>query len=545
VADASWENQLYFGDNLPILRTHIPDSSVGLVYLDPPFNSNASYNVLFKEHSGTSSEAQITAFEDTWHWDEGAERTYRETIAHGPDSVARVLTGLRSFLSTSDMMAYLAMMAPRLVELHRVLKPNGSLYLHCDPTASHYLKVLLDAVFGPVVFRNEVVWKRTSAHSDAHRYGPVHDILLFYGKGETTTWNPLHTPHEGSYVKSHYRRVDTEGRLWQDDNLTGAGVRHGETGLAWRGVDVTAKQRHWMYPPDVLERLDAEGRIHWTASGWPRYKRYLDESPGVPLQDVWTDISPINARAQERMGYPTQKPEALLERIIEASSNPGDVVLDPFCGCGTAVVVAERLRRRWIGIDVTHLAIALMRHRLQVGFGSALAPYRVSGEPTDVESARALFHEDPYQFQWWALGLVQARPAQNPKRGADRGIDGTIYYIDDKSGNTMKIVIQVKGGHVTDSQVRDLLGVMDREKAVIGAFLTLEPPTRPMMRSATEAGLYQSPLYPDRQYARLQILTIEDLLSGRGIQYDHNMVSATFKRPPRRAKGQQRQGQLL
>lgn len=292
-----WVNQLYFGDNLFILRNNVPDESVDLVYLDPPFNSNANYNVLFSERSGTSSEAQITAFEDTWHWDEGAERSYREMAAHGPEQVARLLTGLRAFLSTSDMMAYLAMMAPRLVELHRVLKPTGSLYLHCDPTASHYLKLLLDAVFGPAAFRNEVVWKRTSAHSDAHRYGPVHDILLFYGKGAgDTTWNVLRTPHAASYIRTHYRRVDPDGRLWQDDNLTGSGVRRGDTGLAWHGVDVTAKQRHWMYPPKVLDRLDAEGRIHWTANGWPRYKRYLDESPGLSLQDVWTDISPINAR---------------------------------------------------------------------------------------------------------------------------------------------------------------------------------------------------------------------------------------------------------
>ena len=547
MTEKAWVNQLYFGDNLFILRDNVPDASVDLVYLDPPFNSNASYNVLFSERSGTSSEAQITAFEDTWHWDEGAERSYREMAAHGPEPVARLLTGLRAFLSTSDMMAYLAMMAPRLVELHRVLKPTGSLYLHCDPTASHYLKLLLDAVFGPDQFRNEIIWKRTSAHSSARRYGPVHDTLLFYSQSERYLWEPRHTAYGEAYLSTFFDQRDSDGRRWKRSDLTGSGVRHGDSGLPWRGIDVSAKHRHWMHPPKVLDRLDSEGKIHWPKKpgGMPRLKQYPEDLPGVPLQDVWTDIRPMHNLAAERLGYPTQKPEALLERLIEASSNPGDVVLDPFCGCGTAIAVAERLKRRWIGIDITHLAVDLMRYRLKYAFGPELSPYKVVGDPKDVASARALAEEDRYQFEWWALGLVDARPAQNKKKGADRGIDGYIYFFDDDSGEAKRIIVQVKSGHVSDAQIRDLVGVMDREQAAVAAFVTLEPPTKPMLLTATQAGFYNSPLFPDRQHPRVQIRTIEELLGGRGLDYPQVKPNATFKRAPRQSKGKSVQERFL
>ncbi len=295
-----------------------------------------------------------------------------------------------------------------------------------------------------------------------------------------------------------------------------------------------------------MEKLFADGRVIQPRPGAvPRYKRYLDEMPGIAIGDTWDDIPPINSQAKERLGFPTQKPETLLERIILASSNPDDTILDAFCGCGTAIVVAERLRRRWIGVDVTHLAVALMRYRLQSAFGNALSPFEVLGDPKDEASAGALFLEDPYQFQFWALGLVDARPAQDGKKGADRGIDGNIYFFDDNSGQPKRIVVQVKGGHVTDSQIRDLRGVLEREQAEVGAFVTLEEPTRPMRVSAAEAGFYQSPLFPDRHVPRLQIRTIAELLDGRGLDYWQSAPAATFKRAPRRAKGKVVQERLF
>jgi DNA modification methylase len=351
-------NLLYYGDNLDVLRRHVADESVDLVYLDPPFNSNATYNVLFAEHGGEKAASQIKAFEDTWSWDDEAARTYFETVQAGGE-VAKALTAFYTLLGESNMMAYLAMMAPRLVELRRVLKPTGSIYLHCDPTASHYLKLLMDAVFGAQQFLNEVVWKRTGSHSSALRWGPVHDDILCYAKvAGHHVWNRPYVPLSDKHRQQHYRNADADGRVFTRGELTAPGVRHGQSGAPWRGFDVTAIGRHWMTTVEKLDVLDAEGRIYFPPEGgWPRFIRYEDESKGRAIGDVWEDIPPINMRALERLGYPTQKPEPLLERIIAASSNEGDVVLDPFCGCGTAIAVAQRLKRRWIGIDITHLVI--------------------------------------------------------------------------------------------------------------------------------------------------------------------------------------------
>ena len=334
--------KLYFGDNLGVLREDIDDESVDLIYLDPPFNSQATYNVLFKEPTGQAAESQIEAFEDTWHWNETAAVAFDEVMRSGHTSAFEMLNAMRRFLGENDMMAYLTMMAVRLIELHRVLKPTGSLYLHCDPTASHYLKLLLDAVFGAANFRNEVVWKRTSAHSSAKRWGPVHDILLFLSKSNQFVWNKVQQEYDQVYVESFFTHSDEDGRRWRRADLTGAGVRHGDSGRPWRGIDVAAKGRHWAFPAGKLDRMDADGRIHWPKKkgGMPQRKRYIDELPGMPIQDIIDDIKPIHNVGQERLGYPTQKPLALLERIIGASSNEGDVVLDPFCGCGTAVHAA-------------------------------------------------------------------------------------------------------------------------------------------------------------------------------------------------------------
>jgi site-specific DNA-methyltransferase (adenine-specific) len=537
----NWKNQLYFGDNLTILRAqHIPAGSVDLIYLDPPFNSNATYNVLFAEQNGSKSGAQITAFDDTWHWGIESEAAFNEVVQQGigPKKLADLLLALRAFLGSNDMMAYLTMMAVRLVELHRVLKPTGSIFLHCDPTASHYLKLVMDAIFGPKNFRNEINWKRTSAHSSARRCGPVHDVLFFYSKTDDYLWNQIFTKHEEKYLKSHYTQTDSQGRRWRADNLTALGIRRGSSGMPWRGFDVTGKGNHWKFSIENLEELDAAGRIYWPpGGGWPAYKRYLDEMQGVPLQDMWTDIPPINAQAKERLGYPTQKPEALLERIIKASSNEGDIVLDPFCGCGTAVAVAERLRRRWIGIDITHLAIKLIKQRLRDTFPTEPPIYEVIGEPVDVKSAEALALEDRYKFEWWALDLVDARPAQDKKKGADRSIDGIIYFQEKTGGKYHKIIVQVKSGKVGVNQVMELKGAIEREKAVIGAFITLNPPTRRMREEAAAAGFYEPEDFPGHRFPRLQILTVADLFAGKKLQYPHWAIQATFKKAAPRRKG--------
>lgn len=509
-------NSLYFGDNLDILRAHLGDATVDLIYLDPPFNSHASYNVLFKTPKGHASDAQITAFDDTWHWGEQAQREFEELLHQPNTAIARLMAALRSFLGDNDLMAYLTLMANRLLELHRVLKPTGSLYLHCDPTASHYLKLVLDGVFGKDRYRNEIIWKRTMAKSQSSKRFPNnHDVLLAYGKGAEVTFHRLFVPHSAARLRQHYHQSDPEtGRHFSLDNLTAAGTRNGSSGDDWRGISVRAKGNHWKYTLAHLEELDQQGRIYWPAKagGMPRLKRYLDQQPGVQLDSVWGDLPPLNSQAAEALGYPTQKPLALLERILQASSNPGDTVLDPFCGCGTAVHAAQALGRRWIGIDITHLAITLIEKRLKAAF-PALA-FAVHGTPQDLDGARDLAARDKYQFQWWACSLVNAQPYQGKKKGADTGIDGLIFFHDDQ-GPARKIVVSVKGGAtVTVAMIRDLAHVIDREGAALGLFVTLAAPTRAMQAAAAAVGFYASPSFPDRAYPKLQLLPIAGLLAG-------------------------------
>jgi site-specific DNA-methyltransferase (adenine-specific) len=528
-------NTLYYGDNLDILRLHIPDETVDLIYLDPPFNSKATYNVLFGEQNGSQAAAQIKAFDDTWTWDQSAALAYQEVVETG-GQVSQAMQAFRTLLGHSNLLAYLSMMAPRLVELRRVLKATGSLYLHCDPTASHYLKLLLDAVFGPGCFQNEIIWKRTSTKSD-HRQGAtnwprVHDVILYYqreGAPKGHFQQPF-GPYDDEYIKKFYRHTDPDGRAYALDNLAapGAGSR-GHPQYEFMGVT-----RYWRYSQDKMERLLAEGRIVQTRPGAvPRYKRYLDEMPGVPIPDIWTDIGLLQGQSRERLGYPTQKPEALLERIIQASSNKGDLVLDPFCGCGTTVAVAQRLKRRWIGIDITHLAIGLMRHRLRDTFGEEIErEYKVVGEPISVPDAQALAESDPYQFQWWALGLVGARPVEQ-KKGADKGIDGRLYFHDDAKGKTKQVILSVKAGSTGRAHMHELRGVVEREQAEIGVLITMQEPTQPMRAEAASAGFYHSPGW-NTDHPRLQILTVAELLRGKGIDMPPlRQVSTTFRRAPR------------
>lgn len=398
------DNLLYYGDNLDVLRQHVRDETADLVYLDPPFNSNASYNVLFAAKDGTQAAAQIRAFEDTWHWDQAAAASYEETVERG-GPVADVLHAFRTFLGTNDMLAYLTMMAPRLVELRRVLKLTGCIFLHCDPTASHYLKLLMDSVFGADGFRNEIIWKRTSAHNDARRrFGDETDTILFYARSEHQTFHAQFQPYSKAYLKSHYENVDETGRRYTTRDLRSPSPRPNLT-YDYKGYKPHANG--WSVSLAVMEDLDRKGLIYFPTkkTGRLRVKRYLDEMPGMPIGTLWDDIPPLNSQAAERLGYPTQKPEALLERIISTTSNPGDVVLDPFCGCGTAVAAAQRLGRNWIGIDITYLAISLIKTRLRDAYGD-MARYTVIGEPTTKEDAARLAQDEPYQFQAWALGLV-------------------------------------------------------------------------------------------------------------------------------------------
>lgn len=522
-----------------MLRRHIKDETVDLIYLDPPFNSNATYNVLFGEQNGNRAAAQIKAFEDTWRWDQAAAATYQETVEVG-GKVSQALQAFRMLLGDSDMLAYLAMMAPRLVELRRVLKPTGSIYLHCDPTASHYLKILMDAVFGPENFRNEIIWQRTNAHNDAGQFGRIHDVILFYVRSKKYTWNLIMTEYSEKQL-SRYKK-DENGRLYTGQDLTASRPNSNSGKFNWRGTMPPAS-RGWGYTVEQLETWWAEGRILTKKDGTPRMdglKKYLDEMPGKPLQSIWSDVQRISNTNAERLGYPTQKPEALLDRIVQASSNPGDLVLDPFCGCGTAIASAQKLGRRWIGVDITHLAINLIKVRLKDAFADQVH-YQTIGEPTAVQDAEDLAAADPYQFQWWALGLVGARPAEG-KKGADQGIDGRLYFHDEaEGGKTKQIIFSVKAGHTNAAHVRDLRGVVDREQAAIGVLLTMQEPTQPMRSESAGAGFYFSPGW-NQNYPKLQILTIAQLLAGQGVDMPPlRQVSTTFKKAPKKPskKGQQ------
>jgi len=515
-------NTLYYGDNLNILREYIKDESIDLIYLDPPFNSNRSYNVLFRDESGASSDAQIAAFDDSWHWGGTAERTYQDLVQNAPMNVARMIGALREFVGANQMMAYLVMMAARLVELHRVLKPTGSLYLHCDPTASHYLKILLDMVFGVENFRNEITWKRYGSHNDAKRgYAAITDSILFYTKSSNYVFNVQRTGYSEEYLEKSFRNEDEAGRRYTLNNLQSPNPR---PNLTYEYKGYSPPPNGWKVSFDKMVELDHQGRIYFPKdkNGRLRLKYYLDELEGAVVPNLWVDIQSLSGAHAERLGYPTQKPLALLERIISASSNPGDVVLDPFSGCGTCIDAAQSLGRQWIGIDITHLAIAMHKARLKDRFGFEPGrDYEVVGEPQDLSGAQQLAREDRYQFQWWALSLIEARPlgsggGKTGKKGSDHGIDGAINFIEER-GQVKRALVQVKSGHVKAGDIRDLVGTLDREGAQIGVFLTLEAPSRDMVSEAASAGFYHSDLW-QKDYPRVQILTVEELLNGAEVK---------------------------
>jgi len=474
----STENTLYYGDNLDILRRYIKDESIDLVYLDPPFNSNATYNVLFAEQNGSQAAAQIKAFEDTWKWDRMSAESYQQVVEAG-SKVSQAMQAFRQLLGDNDMLAYLSMMAPRLVELRRVLKPTGSIYLHCDPTASHYLKMLMDSVFGVKNFRNEIIWCYSGGGIPKKDFASKHDIVLRYTKTD-----------------DYYFDVDS---IRQE------------------------------YSPEILSRPKSSYAEHSYKTSPGKKTVGWDLNPKGKHPDDWFYMPIINPCAKERLGYPTQKPEALLDRIIKASSKKGDLVLDPFCGCGTTIASAQKLNRRWVGIDITHLAIALIKHRLMDTFADK-AKYDVIGEPVSLPDAEDLAKQDPIEFQKWACGLVGARPFE-VKKGADKGIDGRIYFHDEGvGGKTKQVILSVKAGHTGPSHVRDLHGVIDREKAQLGVLITLQEPTHPMRSEAASTGFYESRW---GKHPKLQILTVKELLEGARIDMPPLEVmdaDATFKR---------------
>jgi site-specific DNA-methyltransferase (adenine-specific) len=556
-------NRLYYGDNLDIMRRYIDKESVDLVYLDPPFNSSRNYNVIFEQNSDDTAGAQIKAFEDTWHWDHIAAVAFKEIVEAGGQT-SEVMRAFRSFLGESDMMAYLVMMAPRLVELRRCLKATGCLFLHCDPTACHYLKILLDAIFGKEMFRNEIVWRRTGSHGKVKRFGPLHDIILFYSKSNNYQWKFLKKPYMKGHVEENFVKVGKRYRTnYYGNVLTGSGLRGGESGKIWKGFNPSAKGRHWAVPGALIQDLDEDlsgltqhqkldrllemGFIKIIeGQAWPIYERFITETDGQAIGDIWAfqpytngtvfntdecideDVRWLSPQDQERLGYPTQKPEGLLSRIINSCTKNEDIVLDPFCGCGTTISVAQKLKRQWIGIDITHLAITLMKTRLRDTFGESIkSEYKVVGEPVDLAGARELAKTDPYQFQWWALGLVGARPVEQ-KKGADKGIDGRLTFHDDKTGKTRQVIFSVKAGQVHSSHIRDLAGVLEREKAEMGALITMEPPTRNMVREASAADLYVSQDMR-KTYPKIQILTIEELLKGKKPEMPY-FGTVTFKK---------------
>jgi site-specific DNA-methyltransferase (adenine-specific) len=531
-------NRLYFGDNLAWLRNtkEFPDASVDLVYLDPPFNSNADYNVLFRETTGQPSQAQFHAFTDTWSWADASE-TYHQFVDDCPNvAVVEMMEAFHSFLKNSPMMAYLAMIAPRLAELHRVLKETGSIYLHCDPTASHYLKMILDAVFGAERFLNEIVWKRTFAHGNVGRnYGSITDKLFWYSKGPRYRWNQPYKKLSDEEIIEKYPNVDPDGKRWQSVTLRNPGPRPNLhfPYTASNGITYQPHPNGWSCNLERMQKYDREGKLHFPTNpgGALRLKMFAEESAGERLQNIWLDVPPIGAQAQERLGYPTQKPQKLLERIISASSDPGDVVLDPFCGCGTTIHAAQKLGRQWIGIDVTYLAINLIKRRLRDAFGEDIE-FEEKGQPTDFESAKRLAELDKFQFQHWALSLIGARPLkEGGGKGADRGVDGLLYFYEterkDIPGRVKeepplkaeavhreKIIVQVKGGGVNRSDVATLLGDVENQKAAGGVLITLEKPSKQMRTEAADSGRFVSKLWHDKDYPKIQLLTVEGLLNG-------------------------------
>ena len=511
-------NRLYYGDCQTVMQ-EFGLSSVDLIYLDPPFNSNRQYNAIYTDETGRPLPDQIEAFCDMWELDAERERAIRTMPVlmreAGIDDATTELwrMWMRALRDTQPrLLAYLSYMAERLLIMKRILKPTGSLYLHCDPTVSHYVKALLDAVFGHVNFRNEIIWKRTSGHSDAQRFGRVHDVILFYTRNKNAAWNSTYQPFDPSYVERYYRYKDADGRRWMSGDISASGLQGGGYEYEWNGI-----VRSWRVPKSTMKELDAQGRIFYTKNDIARMKRYLDESQGLKTQDVWTDIGALRSWHTERLGYATQKPMALLERIISASSNPGDVVLDPFCGCATTMEAAHKLGRQWIGIDIAiHAIKRVARVRLSERLGLVEGQdFTVEGVPRTVEGAQDLWERDKYHFQKWAVEQVEG--FVTTKRSADGGVDGRVYFAVPHAQDLQSMVIEVKGGaNVGINVLRELKGVLDYDTALMAGLVVMNPlgqtKTRNFNKFMGEAGTLE---ILGIEYPRMQILTVAEILDGQ------------------------------
>ena len=536
-------NRLYYGDCFTIMQEW-PSAYVDLIYLDPPFNSNRQYNAIYKDETGRPLPDQIDAFCDMWELDSERESAIRTMPVLMRESGIDDLTvefwrlWMNALRGTQPrLLAYLSYMAQRLLIMYRILKPTGSVYLHCDPTASHYIKALMDAVFGHRNFRNEIVWQRTSAHGGAKRWGPIHDTLLFYTRGDDYTWNRTYQAHDPDYVKRFYRFEDKDGRFRVGD-LTGAGTRQGDSGQPWQGVDPTDAGRHWAVPDrglpshfqrpsdyelmtvqERLDALDAAGLIYWPPRGaMPAFKRYFETSAGNPIQDMIWDIRPVSG--DEDMGYDTQKPRVLLERIITASSNPGDMVLDPFCGCATTMEAAHKLGREWAGIDIAiHAIKRVARVRLTERLGLVEGQdFTVEGVPRTVEGAQDLWERDKYHFQKWAVEQVEG--FVTTKRSADGGVDGRVYFAVPHAQDLQSMVIEVKGGvNVGINVLRELKGVSDYDSALMAGLIIMEPlgtvKARNFARFMADAGSLE---ILGIEYPKMQLLTVGEILEGKRFQ---------------------------
>ncbi len=513
----------------------VADGSVDMVYIDPPFNSTRQFNLLFRQIKGDPSPAQIMAFEDTWTWSPSLMDEFQAT-SHSA-KLKKLVDSLYDLLGPSEMLAYVVMMAPRLEHLSRKLRMTGSIFVHCDAVASPYLRLVLDALMDPRYFRNEIAWKRTSSHNDAsqgqRRFGRTHDTILCYGRSDESKFNTIFQPYDDDYIKKHYSNVEAaSGKRYKTSDLTAA-KGGGDTSYDWKGA-VPPKGRFWAYSRANMERFESQDRLVYAAkSGMPRLKHYLDEMPGVSLGDTWTDVPPLNSQSRERRGYATQKPTALLERIIRATTDEGDLCLDAFCGCGTTIAAAQRLGRRWVGIDVTYLAIREIEERLAEEFQLEKGTdYRVEGLPADLDAAREFFRstksDSHKQFEMWAVGLVGGRPRE--KKGADRGIDGDLL-LHDPDKRLVIAPLQVKGGAMNPSSVRDFAHVIHREKAPVGGLLTLEPPTKPMEQAAADLGTIEC---NGRRTNRLQLLPIGHLLERKA----NLAIPDGFSVPPSRYRPQ-------
>ncbi|TFC84498.1 DNA methyltransferase [Cryobacterium sp. TMT3-29-2] len=512
------DNQLYYGDNLEVLAK-LPSESVDLVYLDPPFNSARNYNVIFARTGDTPSDAgaQIHAFEDTWTWTQGTQDQYDEYVGGAvPNAVAEALTAFNILIGQNDALAYLVNMAPRLVELHRVLKSTGSLFLHCDPTMSHYLKVLLDSIFDPRNFRNEIIWKRATTvkgnfGQGQKAFGANTDTILYYQKTKDAKYNQLFTAYSDEYVKTAYKYVEpgTDRRYRLISMIGPGGAAKGNPQYEVLGVT-----RYWRYSKKKMSDLiDADMVVQTKPGTVPNRKLYLDEGKGVPVQSLWDDIPNLQAASAEALGYPTQKPLSLLRRIIETATDVDDVILDPFCGCGTAVDAAQALDRKWVGIDITYIAVDLIEKRLQHTYGDAIKnEYTVAGIPKDSAAAQALFLKNPFDFERWAVSQVGAQP--NAKQVGDKGIDGVARFpIDSKT--TGRVLVSVKGGKtINPSMARDLEGTLAQQKAELGVLIVQSPVTKGIQEVADKSGSYKHP-NTGQSYPRIQVITVAELLAGK------------------------------